>query len=143
MKYQVHIKLFDQLWLKFEDLCEKVNGLSGHIAIEWPRACAYWRWTRVVALLARFDLAVVDFDGCAYNMRSVVCSELFVKKPWRIATNNKPLLRSLVGKRCPGIDSTHLHTPCQGRETKATENYTHELVDCIHRAFRESAGKFE
>jgi hypothetical protein len=26
VKYQAHIKLFDQLWLKFEDLCEKVNG---------------------------------------------------------------------------------------------------------------------
>jgi hypothetical protein len=139
MKFNAHIKLFKQLWLKFEDLCERINGRGGHIAIEWPRMCSYWKWTCVVLLLARYDLAVVDFDGCACNLRSVAKPEMFVKKPWRIATNNRQLLAQLMNKRCPGIDSDHVHVPCQGIETKATEAYTEELVDIIHIAFRDSA----
>ena len=33
---------------------------------------------------------------------------------------------------CP---KDHDHAPCAGKDTQASENYTAEMVDCIHRAF--------
>jgi hypothetical protein len=71
-------------------------------------------------------------------LKSIVHEDMFIKKPWRIATNNKQLIRALSGLRCPGVGSDHQHTPCQGTDTKATENYTPYLVNTIHKAFRQS-----
>jgi hypothetical protein len=135
--FKAHKTLFNELWLKFEDLCERIYAKYGQIAIEWPRGCAYWKWPCVIKLLARYDLAIVDFDGCACGLKSIVHKDMLIKKPWRIATNKKLLIKALISTLCPGVCATHGHTPCQGSDTKATENYTASLVNTIHRAFRD------
>ena len=62
--------------------------LGGSVVIEWPRNCSYWNLPRVKAFLAAHGLITVRFDGCAFGMKS---GGMPVKKPWKIATNNKAI----------------------------------------------------
>ena len=54
-----------------------------------------------------------------------------IKKPWYIATNSNTV-NSAIHRVCP---KDHEHAPCAGKDTQASENYTADMVDCIHKAF--------
>ena len=54
-----------------------------------------------------------------------------IKKPWRVDTDSPALLQHL-SRPC---DASHVHVPCAGSDTKASEGYTDEMVACIHEAF--------
>ena len=44
------------------------TSLGGEVAIEWPRACAYWREKKVVELIRKLGLEDVFVDGCALGL---------------------------------------------------------------------------
>ena len=104
------------------------------IAIEWPKTCAYWKRKKVKALLALLGLQRIEILGCMLGLTA--SDGLPIKKPWYSATNCLELISMLKGKVCKGHHERH--TPCQGSETKRTEQYTPELARIVHDAFRRS-----
>ena len=76
-------------------------------------------------------LQFVAFDGCMLGMHSIV-NDMHIKKPWAMATNCASLIEEFQNLRC---DKSHDHTPCAGRDTKATESYTFPMTQRIHKAF--------
>ena len=87
----------------------------------------------------RYNLVVVDFDGCRFGLKSrqkqfMGCP---IKKPWRfaISAHCTELISAFSDKKCncePEVE----HAPCQGVDTKITENYTPLIVITVHRAFK-------
>ena len=49
-----HRRLFNVLWRNFEIICGEIYKRGHHFAIEWPRACKYWKATKVIACTAAF-----------------------------------------------------------------------------------------
>ena len=117
------------------------QSVGAVIVIEWPRACRYWHHDRVKRAIQKFGLQIYDFDGCMYGIKSILPGTLGtpIRKPWRIATNC-PIIGEAFSVKC---DGTHSHTPCEGGDTKQTENYSRRFADRFHRAFNESCGKRE
>ena len=100
--------------------------------MEWPTACAYWRWKCVENLVEMLGLKPVKVHGCALGLRSVV-NGMPIKKPWTLKTDVPTIVEELEKYTCPG---NHEHTPCAGKDTKLTESYTPEMVAVVHRAFK-------
>ncbi len=117
------------------------QSVGAVIVIEWPRACRYWHHDRVKRAIQKFGLQIYDFDGCMYGIKSILPGTLGapIRKPWRIATNC-PIIGNAFSVKC---DGSHSHTPCEGGDTKQTENYSRRLADRFHRAFKESCEKRE
>ena len=107
--------------------------MGGFVAIEWPKSCAYWMEPEVQQFIHEVGLQSVFLDGCMFGLVSVhgSTSGMPIRKPWRVDTNS-PVLCQHLARVC---DGSHLHTPCQGSDTKDTEGYTDELAACIHQAF--------
>ena len=99
--------------------------------MEWPSACAYWRWKCVENLVEMLGLKPVKVHGCALGLKSVV-NGMPIKKPWTLKTDVPTIVEELEKYICPG---NHEHTPCAGKDTKLTESYTPEMVAVVHRAF--------
>ena len=102
------------------------------IAIEWPKGCSYWKLPKVRKLIKDLDLKFVYFDGCMLRLRSIV-NGLPVRKPWAICTNSEEILKEFSGLTCCGHSK---HQPCQGVDTKVTEEYTVEFVEKLHSAWK-------
>ena len=98
-------------------VAEACHANGGHIAIEWPRACLYWRGRSVKASIRRWACTVHHFDGCMYNLRSQAAATRgkLLRKPWSIATNAD---FEGIGRLC---DKSHAHAKTQGIDTKMTE----------------------
>ena len=122
------------LWAHFEVVAIAAFLHGWLIAIEWPKTCAYWKRKKVKALLLLLGLQRIEIHGCMLGLTA--SDGLPIKKPWYIATNCSELLSMLKGKVCKGHHERH--TPCQGSETKRTEQYTPELARIVHDAFRRS-----
>jgi len=60
-------------------------------------------------------------------------------KPWRIASNSVVFLRGLKGL-CS--DGKHAHTPCEGVDTKLSENYTQMFVVMVHASHLQCSKQF-
>ena len=67
-----------------------------------------------------------------FGLTSVRSAKL-IKKPWKVATNMPTLHQQLSKYTC---SANRDHAPCEGSDTKLTENYTVEMTRCIHNAFK-------
>ena len=106
------------------------NG--GQVAIEWPRACRYWRDRTVQTLLKRYGMQLYKFDGCMYDLRSA-CGKTkghLLRKPWTIASDSNAF--QAMCATCTHDHSTTPHAPTQGGDTRLTESYTDSMVERIH-----------
>jgi hypothetical protein len=126
-----HLALFAKLWAAFVIVAEDCIAHGGYIAIEWPRACEYWRNAAVLEFVQKHQLTFADFDGCMYELKDG--AGVPIRKPWRLATNSP----SLVNHFSLCCDETHEHTPCAGSQTERTGNYTPCVAACVHRALLE------
>ena len=108
---------------------------GGHVAIEWPRACSYWRENAVTSFVSKHGFSRVTFDGCALGLVSNRTG-LPIKKPWAVLTSCPQLVSALQVFVCPGPVVHSTHQPCAGSETKATEGYTPKLASIVHDVFR-------
>ena len=106
---------------------------GGRIALEWPKACTYWKWPRVQAFLKRYALQPYVFDGCAYNLVSQAAATKGkpIRKSWCIASNCESFRR--LCRSC--THNAHEHVRLQGADTRVSESYTDELVTSIHSAW--------
>ena len=133
-----HKLLFNKLWTGFQRLTDEVYKKLGHICMEWPKGCKYWSVTKVIALLHRYNFVHAIFDGCMFDLKSIVYPDKHIKKPWRISTTSKHICAAFDNKCC---DHSHEHVPCAGRDTKVTEEYTLPLVKCLHDSWRKHANQ--
>jgi len=133
--------LFTTMFRNALQVMAVAQAVGATIVIEWPRACRYWHHDRVKRAIQNFGLQIYDFDGCMYGIKSTLplTKGTPIRKPWRIATNC-PIIGAAFSIKC---DGSHPHTPCQGGDTKQTEDYSRRFADRFHRAFRAScSGKF-
>ncbi len=77
----------------------------------------------------------VNFDGCYFGHQSTD-HHLPIRKPWTFATDNPAVYTAFQGCKCPGHSQ---HQPCEGSQTKGTENYTPSMVSKLHQALAKSA----
>ena len=87
-KIRSHWALFRKLWTNFEKVCDACISVGGHIAIEWPTGCMYWRRRCVKRAMLRWGLVPRRVDGCMYGLVSSKRATRGkpLKKPWTIAT---------------------------------------------------------
>ena len=128
-RIRAHIRLFKALWANFEIVATKCLRKGGHVSIEWPRSCAYWKRQCVMDFLARYSFESVDLDGCMVGLTDGAGTP--VKKPWRIASTSMHVLDQFQGLKCQGHP---VHAQCRGKVCKDSENYTERFVARIHRA---------
>ena len=127
--------VFRKLLRNFARLAEVNASLGGEAALEWPRACAYWRERKVLELIAQLGLEDVFVDGCALGTVAQYGADagLPILKPWRIATSCQELRDDFRAYRCPGHER---HAACAGKNTEATGFYTDEFVQVVHAAYK-------
>jgi len=133
-KIRKHWRTFAILWRNFVATAERCLANGGHVAIEWPRRCAYWRKRSVREFLTKHNLSSYHFDGCAYGLVSSqrrTCGRP-IRKPWTIAATSAAF--RLLCRTCPHSPSEH--AKCEGADTRLTESYTDPLVHAIHQAWR-------
>ena len=96
----------------------------------------------VASFIKKMELCKVNIHGCSLGLVSKKKGEP-IKKPWTIATDNFDIWMDFQTKICPGPDVHPVHAHCSGQDTKLTENYTDEMVDVIHRAWKKYIAKGE
>ena len=128
-KIRGHWRLFRCLWRSFRQVANACLANGGHIAIEWPKSCLYWRNRSVRADLTKWGCVPYHFDGCMYGLvsQSAGTRGVPLRKSWTICSNADGFKH--VARAC---DHAHVHARIQGTDTKMTECYTPELADRIH-----------
>ena len=119
-------KLFTKLWASFVDLSCGLDRIGVQYAIEWPKNCVYWSWDRIRKWLKSHELPEVTFDGCRLGLKESHGTP--VRKPWRIATSCKAIVKAFKNKTCRG---GHSHATC----LKDSEDYTPKFASLVHQAF--------
>ena len=111
---RAHYNEMRRLWRAMLPIAAAVHAAGGTINFEWPRTCKYWKLPFVQAFLVKYKLSPAHFDGCAFNLKSIVKENLFIKKPWTFATNNPAVHMHFDKCYC---NKSHQHTPCEGKDT--------------------------
>ena len=127
-----HWAIFRALWRHFEIVAQTCLDNGGQIAIEWPKACAYWRLRYVKRALAKWGCQSYHFNGCMYGLASQMPSKegQLLSKPWTIASTCASFHTLRV------CDKSHNHAKTEGGDTKITEGYTDPLAHAIHHCWR-------
>lgn len=135
-KIEEHWKLYRRLWKSFVSVARQAIGRGATVVIEWPKACSYWRDSRVQQFVQKHSLTGAVVDGCRVELRSVRAdvAGMLVRKQWRLMTSNPELTRRLE-LRCAG---DHEHIAVEGADCKRSENYTLMFVQHVMRAIAET-----
>ena len=137
-KIRNHWVIFRRLWRAYRTVAEACLKHYGNaIALAWPRACRYWHDKSVKTFMTKHAMHTYKLDGCMYGLRSVAPSTYgkLLKKPWTIASTSPCFSR--LCRLCNHDRHADPHVPTAGRDTKLGENYTKEMVQEIHSAWRE------
>ena len=128
-KIRKHWTLFNRLWRSFQTVADACVSNGGHVAIEWPKSCMYWRHRKVQSSLRRWGCISHHLDGCMYGLVSDAAGTrgLPLRKSWTISSNADGFKH--IALQC---DRTHEHVRIQGSDTKRTESYTPALADRVH-----------
>ena len=126
-----HLKLYRTLWKRSVKNMESVLGAGGHVAIEWPTSCSYWRFREVRAFIQKHDLKKVKIHGCALGAASA--SGIPIMKPWTICTSMPSLVDGLKSYRCSG---DHDHEIIAGsKQSSRSAVYPPLLAKVVHGIF--------
>ena len=123
-KIRRHIALYRKLFANFSVLAKYVYslGLRGFVVNEWPERCKYWSYNEVLKLRHEIMPFETVIHGCALDLKSIVFPDKYILKPWRLTSNSPQFVAYFKHFVCPGVSERHIHTPCAGNDTKATEN---------------------
>ena len=137
-RIQSHLTMFKALWKKLVMFVDWIHsiGRRWRICVEWPKGCAYWNWKDVRSFLATWDLQEVCFDGCAIGLKAR--SGDFLKKPWRVCTNDQNILSALRGLTCSNTGNVlteRAHAECRGIDCKNFENILQPLTITLTQLF--------
>ena len=133
-RWRAHRQQWRKIWDQFEDAARACHRLGGHVVIEWPSLCDYWREARVQRLVSDLGLEQVKIDGCAVGLKSV--DNIPIRKPWTLKTAHEGILKSFAKRRCPGKEKHPSHQSCEGKHTRPTEEYTDYFARLVHGAFQ-------
>ena len=61
-------KKFVKLWASFVDVSDGLDNVGVQYAIEWPKHCVYWDWTRVKKWTEAHPIQKAHFDGCRFGL---------------------------------------------------------------------------
>ena len=125
-------KKFVKLWASFVDMSAGLDKVGVQYAIEWPKHCVYWNWSRVKKWIEAHPVQKAHFDGCRFGL--INKKGEYVKKPWTIATTIHQLYDKFSGKCCKG---GHFHGKC----TKESESYTSPFARTVHSTFSASVAE--
>ena len=135
--------LFRLLWQNAVKVIAEARMVEACVANEWPNQCSYWKRREVIDLIAEYSLVKTVFHGCQYGLTSIRKRALGlpILKSWAVVTDCVPLI-TLLDKKCQGEytkgfhDDSTRHVVCEGEDTKASEQYTEHIVQCVHIAHR-------
>ena len=119
-RLDAHITGWYKIWTAFRAVARECIKHNGHIAVEWPSGCDYWRYYIVQEFFEELQLEKIRIDGCALELRSDNNDP--ISKPRCRATNNGHLFRAFAKYSCPGMDKHLYHEACAGKYTKRTES---------------------
>ena len=86
--------------------------------------------------MKKMNLFFSDFDGCQYNLQPTGgASNVFLKKPWRFATNIPDVL-PCFNQKCTGVDEHHQHQQTRGQNAVDSQYYTPMMTRQIHQCIR-------
>ena len=119
-------KKFVKLWASFVDMCDGLDKIGDQYAVEWPKHCVYWDWSRVRKWIEARPIQKAHFDGCRFGL--INRKGEYVKKPWTIATTIPQLYDKFSNRCCKG---GHIHGKC----TKESESYTSPFARAVHSTF--------
>ena len=54
----------------FKLVAREVIQHGGNVSFEWPRHCSGWKLQELTSFIEKFNLKIVDFDGCAVGVKS-------------------------------------------------------------------------
>ena len=101
----------------------------GRIAVEWPRSSGLWETKEWGAFMKRHNLKYVHFDGCSLGLKGR--NQKFLKKPWRIATNDVRVLQYFGQHQCP---RNYEHEQTIGTNATASAYYTPQFAEVLLKA---------
>ena len=84
-KFDAHIKDWYKIWTAFKVVARECIKHDGHVAVEWPSACDYWRYHIVQEFFEELQLEKIKFDRCALGLRSDHNDP--IRKPWSVAVS--------------------------------------------------------
>ena len=125
-----HIQDWYKIWTAFRAVAGECIKHNGHIAVEWPSGCDYWRYHIVQEFFDKLQLEKTKFGGCALGPRSDYNDP--IRKLRCVATGNGHMFRAFAKYACPGKDKRPYHEPRAGKYTKSTESYTRPLTDVTY-----------
>ena len=115
---EAKVRIFEQLWGRFETLFVAYYDKQIGVYMELPRGCQYWDNEDVKFMIEGTESTTHDFDGCCYGLRQKFGDmNKYIKKPWRIVSWNVDV-GSKLSLKC---DGRHEHAP-EGR------HYTHKYT---------------
>ncbi len=88
------------IWAAFVEVADRCWLAGGHIAIEWPRGCCYWKEPEVIAFISKYAMQLCKLSGSWLGLVSVV-NGLPVRKPWTVATTCEQLREELGKHEAP------------------------------------------
>ena len=59
---------FVKLYASFVDMSDGLDKIGVQYAIEWPKHCVYWDWTRVKKWIEAHPIQKAHFDGCRFGL---------------------------------------------------------------------------
>ena len=133
-----HLRLWTKLFNGFVKAAQEVVHRGGHLVLEWPSRCRYWKNPKVKALLAIKELGweMSRVRSCAHGqiIASGVDKGKCLTKCWRIYSTI-PGLSDTIGLPCPG---GHVHVTTASAHTLQSGKYPPQLALCFHAVFNEA-----
>ena len=116
------------------ELAKMQKAAGRHFVLENPLTSQAWGLREVEAALLALDAGVVDFDQCAFNLRSA--EGHLHKKATRMASSSEALLQKLSNHRCTK-DHYHQHVIGGSRITAPAGVYPQQLAKAMVDAMEE------
>ena len=91
---------------------------------EWPKRNGGWREPKIEHLMKSMPYHTV-FDGCAYGLKN--SEETAMRKTWKVASTHEKI-KEFLNKQSIFKEE---HAQVRGKDGKATEKYTKDMVEVI------------
>ena len=132
---KAHLRLWHRLFNNFVLVAQAVVQRGGHLVLEWPVTCRYWKHPKVKKLLARGPLTWQNMRvrACAHGQLIMTgkYAGKALTKAWRLSSTMAGL-RAVMSLDCPG---DHEHITTSGAFTLLSGKYPPLMAAAFHQHF--------
>jgi hypothetical protein len=114
----------DESLILVDNVKEVIESTKCESYFEWPKNNDGWKNPKVEELLKSMPRST-EFDGCAYGLKNSEGKAM--KKTWNVVSTHDRI-KDYVNRKC---SCTEDHAQVRGKDGKATEEYTEDLVEAI------------